>query len=287
MPLATLADVILPARARGFALAGLVCQGWEDARAYAAAAEAEGCPVVLQVGPGARAHMPLTVWARMLRYLAENAGVPVVLHLDHGRSLAECAEAVAEGFSSVMFDGSLLPLSQNIDITAEIAAMAHAAGVSCEGEIGVVGYAAGAASRGTDPAEAARFAIETGVDAMAVSVGNVHLQSVKSDGLDVDLIEEIRAAAPQTPLVIHGGSGVPSAQRVALARSGAVSKFNIGTELRQVFGQSLRAGLAAHPQRFDRIEILSATAPDLEAAARRIIREIGPLGAHRYRVGTE
>lgn len=262
--------------AEGYAVAGLVCQGWEDARAYTAAAEAEGCPVILQAGPGARAHMPLPIWAKMLRYLSETASVPVVVHLDHGASYEDCRIAIEEGFSSVMYDGSLSSLSENIENTAKIVSMARAAGVSCEGEIGVVGYAQGAASRGTDPAEAARFAAETGVDAMAVSVGNVHLQKVRSVGLDIEKIDKIREVCPTTPLVIHGGSGVPLAQRTRLARTSAIAKFNIGTELRQTFGNSLRTTLQTHPDRFDRIEILSGTTPDLEAAARRVIRAIGP-----------
>lgn len=276
MALATLVDVLRPAIAEGYAVAGLVCQGWEDARAYTAAAEAEGCPVILQAGPGARAHMPLPIWAKMLRYLAETASIPVVVHLDHGASYEECRIAIEEGFSSVMYDGSLNSLPENIETTAQIVAMARAAGVSCEGEIGVVGYADGAASQGTDPAEAAQFAAQTGVDAMAISVGNVHLQRVKSVGLDIERIHKIREFCSTVPLVIHGGSGVPLAQRIQLARTSAIAKFNIGTELRQAFGQSLRATLQTHPDRFDRIEVLSAIAPDLEAAARRVIRAIGP-----------
>ncbi|SMY07621.1 class II fructose-bisphosphate aldolase [Flavimaricola marinus] len=276
MALATLSEVLIPARTQGYAVAGLVCLGWEDARAYAAAAEAENCPVILQVGPGARAHMPLPIWAKMLVYLAENTSVPVVVHLDHGRSLEECRVAVEEGFSSVMFDGSLKSLAENIEIMRIVAEMSHAAGVSCEGEIGVVGYASGAASMGTDPAEAARFAAETGVDAMAVSAGNTHLQTSSNAGLNIELLKKIRHSAPDTPLVIHGGSGVPEGERVELARAGMVSKFNIGTELRLAFGASLRRGLNKNPEAFDRIDILKSTAADIEAAARRVIRAIGP-----------
>ena len=90
-----------------------------------------------------------------------------------------------------MFDGSRKPFAQNIDETAKIVAMAHAAGISCEGEIGFVGYANGENSAGTDPAEAAQFARETGVDAMAISVGNVHLQQDKEGGLDLERIAQI------------------------------------------------------------------------------------------------
>ena len=273
MTRATLAEVLQPALAGGYAVAGLVCLGWEDARAYVAAAEAEGAPVILQAGPGARAHMPVSVWGAMFRALAEGARVPVVAHLDHGHSREACEVAIAAGFTSVMFDGSRLPLAENIARTREIAALAHAAGVSCEGEIGFVGYDEGAASEGTDPAEAARFAAETGVDAVAVSVGNVHLQTTAQAQIDMDRLRAIEAACP-APLVLHGGSGLPAATRAALARGSAVCKVNIGTELRQTFGRALRDTLAAHPDRFDRIALLSATEPALTETARRVIRTL-------------
>ncbi|MEM9011178.1 MAG: class II fructose-bisphosphate aldolase [Pseudomonadota bacterium] len=282
MTLATLRDVLQPALEGGYAVGGLVCLGWEDARAYTRAAEAEGVPVILQAGPSCRAHTPIPVLAAMFRSLAEAADVPVVAHLDHGYSMEECREAIAAGFTSVMYDGSQKPLAQNIEETAEIAALAHAAGISCEGEIGFVGYAEGAASRGTDPGEAARFARESGVDAMAISVGNVHLQEAQEGGLDEARLRAIEAVT-DLPLVIHGGSGVPVAQRTALAQGSAVCKFNIGTELRMAFGAALRETLAADPARFDRVQILREVETPLEAAARRVLRALGPARAEATR----
>jgi fructose-bisphosphate aldolase class II len=275
MTLATLKDVLQPALRDGYAVAGLVTLGWEDMRAYTRAAEAEGLPVILQAGPSCRKHTPLPVLGAMFRHLAESVSVPVVAHLDHGYSREDCVAAMEAGFTSVMFDGSRLPLDENIAQTARIVEMAHAAGVSCEGEIGFVGYAAGAESQGTDPEEAARFARETGVDAMAVSVGNVHLQQRQDGGLDEARIRAIEALT-DVPLVIHGGSGVPEAQRRALARGSRVCKYNIGTELRMTFGAALREAVARDPGRFDRVEILSEVEMPLEAAARRVLRAIGP-----------
>lgn len=274
MTLATLTDVLMPARAAGHAVAGLVVLGWEDARAYVAAAEAEGAPVILQAGPGCRAHTPLPVLAAMFRTLAEGASVPVVAHLDHGDGMDVCARAIDCGFTSVMFDGSRLPVDRNIDQTAAIAATAHAAGISIEAELGFVGYHGGAASQGTDPDQAARFWRETGVDALAVSVGNSHLMTSGEAALDLARLGAIHAACPGLPLVIHGGSGIAVAARASLARDYGVAKFNIGTELRQAFGASLRATLAADPEVFDRIAILSATIPALTEAARRAIRSL-------------
>lgn len=277
MTRATLREVLQPALGQGYAVPGLVCLGWEDMCAYVAAAEAERAPVILQAGPSCRENTPLPVLGAMFRHLAERASVPVVAHLDHGYARDECAAAIDAGFTSVMFDGSRKPLARNIDETAAVAEMAHRQGVSCEGEIGFVGYASGADSASTDPAEAARFAGETGVDAMAISVGNVHLQRESGEGLDEARVREIEAAT-RVPLVIHGGSGVPAAQRRALAAGSAICKFNIGTELRMAFGTALREALAAEPDRFDRIAILKDTQPPVNDAARKVIRALGASG---------
>ena len=271
MTLVTLQDVLQPALKDGYAVAGLVTLGWEDMRAYVAAAEAENVPIILQAGPSCRKHTPLPVLGKMFTYLAENASVPVVAHLDHGYTFEECHIAIDSGFTSVMFDGSRTGLMQNIDDTAAIAAMAHTAGISCEGEIGFVGYSGGEGSAGTDPDEAAQFARDTGVDAMAISVGNVHLQQDKEGGLDIERIRAIEALT-DVPLVIHGGSGVPVTQRQTLARGSKICKFNIGTELRRAFGDAMRAAVNSDPTRFDRVQILKETHDPLVAKTRQILR---------------
>lgn len=271
MTLVTLKDVLQPALREGYAVAGLVTLGWEDMRAYVAAAEAEGVAVILQAGPSCRAHTPLPILGAMFRLLAENATVPVVAHLDHGYTTEECRIALECGFTSVMFDGSRKPLQQNIDETAAIAEWAHSAGASCEGEIGFVGYAGGEGSAGTDPEEAAQFARDTGVDAMAISVGNMHLQRDKQVPLDESRIRAIEAVT-EVPLVIHGGSGVPVAQRTKLARGSNICKFNIGTELRMAFGQALRETVNRDPERFDRVQILKEIHDPLVAASRNVLQ---------------
>ncbi len=271
MSLVSLADVLQPALKQGYAVAGLVTLGWEDMLAYVAAAEAEEVPVILQAGPSCREHTPLPILGKMFRHLAESASVPVVAHLDHGYTFEECKEALESGFTSLMFDGSRKPLAQNIEETARIVEIAHAAGISCEGEIGFVGYADGENSAGTDPEEASAFAEATGVDAMAISVGNVHLQQNKEGGLDEARIRAIEAVT-NVPLVIHGGSGVPLQQRTALARGSKICKFNIGTELRMAFGIALRASVNKDESRFDRVQILKDTHDPLVEATRKVLR---------------
>ena len=271
MTLATLAEVLQPALKGNYAVAGLVTLGWEDMRAYVAAAEAENVPVILQAGPSCRDHTPLPVLGQMFRYLAEQASVPVVAHLDHGYTAEDCMLAIDSGFTSVMYDGSRSSLAQNINDTAAIVEMAHAAGVSCEGEIGFVGYSGGEGSAGTDPDEAAKFARDTGVDAMAISVGNIHLQQEKDGGLDEDRIRAIESVT-SVPLVIHGGSGVPVAQRRMLAQTSNVCKFNIGTELRMAFGAAMRDAVNRDMSRFDRVAILRETHDPLVVATRRVLK---------------
>lgn len=275
MTLATLKDVLQPALTGGYAVGGLVTLGWEDMRAFVNAAEAEGLPVILQAGPSCRAHTPLSVLGQMFRSLAASVAVPVVAHLDHGYTFEECQEALDSGFTSLMYDGSRKPLAQNIEETARIAEMAHAAGISCEGEIGFVGYSDGETSQGTDPSEAAIFARDSGVDAMAISVGNVHLQQNRDGGLDEARIRAIEAVT-DVPLVIHGGSGVPLAQRQMLARTSKICKFNIGTELRIEFARSLRQVLERDAKVFDRVQILKQVEPDLQAVVQGTLRGLGP-----------
>ena len=275
MTLATLKEVLDAAHIGGYAVAGLVTLGWEDMRAYVEAAELEQVPVILQAGPSCRAHTPLPILGKMFRHLAEGTSVPVVAHLDHGYTYEECKEALDSGFTSLMFDGSRKPLQQNIDETAQVAELAHKAGISCEGEIGFVGYSGGENSAGTDPSEAAKFAVESHVDAMAISVGNVHLQTDQSGGLDEGRIRAIEAAC-EVPLVIHGGSGVPSEQRRVLAQTSRICKFNIGTELRLAFGNALRSSVLSDPDRFDRVVILKDTHAPLVAATRQVLQSFKP-----------
>ena len=293
MPAVNLTDVLEPALTGHYAVAGLVVLGWEDAVAFVAAAEQLGQPVILQAGPGCRRHTPLPVLGKMFRHLADHASVPVVCHVDHARSLEECQAGIEHGFTSVMFDGSDLPLAENIEVTRAVVSIAHAVGVSVEGEIGIVGYSDDAKqdvtateSHGTDPYEAAKLCVESGLDALAISIGNVHLQTDSKCEIDrktLALIEDAIINAFQAnsidrqtvPLVLHGGSGIPQTVRADLARTTSICKYNIGTELRQQFGAALRHTLDENPAQFDRIGILSAVMTPMQKTAMDIMREFG------------
>ncbi len=258
MTVANLNDVLLPAMNEGRAIMGLVVLGWEEARAFVEASDETGIPIILQAGPGCRKYMPVPILGKMFRHLAEQSRAQVVCHIDHAYSVDECREGIDHGFSSVMIDGSRLPIAENIELTAKVVGIAKPFGISVEGEVGFVGYHSGEQGVFTDPKEAARFDIESGADALAVSVGNVHLNTEKTNGINMEALRAIETVT-RLPLVIHGGSGIPESTRRMIARETRVAKFNIGTELRITFGNALRRSLADQPHVFDRLKLLEPT----------------------------
>jgi len=271
MPLTSLKSVLAAAEARKAACLGLVCLGWEDVTAYAAAAEAARAPLILSAGPGARAHMPVQIWGKMFAEVAAQVAVPVVAHLDHGRTLDEAKAALDAGFTSLMIDGSLLPLEENMALSAAVCDLApdH---VSVEAELGEVGYQDGAASKGTDPREVETFLAAVPCDCLAISIGNSHLQTRGKAVIDWGLAAEITQVADRA-LVLHGGSGIAQEDRSRLAQDFGVRKFNVGTELRQAFGTGLRATLAQQPDIFDRLTILKSAASHVRSAAEGVLKE--------------
>ena len=174
-----------------------------------------------------------------------------------------------------MFDGSKLPLKENIKITSRIVKKAHMDKVSVEGEIGFVGYDKGKSSKGTIPDEAISFAKNSGVDAMAISVGNTHLQTNKIAKINREIIKQIQKST-SIPLVLHGGSGIPNRIRKKLAKETNVAKFNIGTELRMTFGKALRKQVKNNPRIYDRLQLLKPTIPEITKITKKIIKNFGP-----------
>ncbi len=273
MTVANLTDVLNSALAGRYAVAGLVVLGWEDARAYVEAAEELGVAIILQAGPGCRAYMPVPILGKMFRTLAEQARVPVVCHIDHAYTAEECVEGIEHGFTSVMIDGSKFEIEANIALTARVAELAHRAGVSVEGEVGQVGYVTGKPSTHTSPEDASCFDRQSGADALAISVGNVHLNTSATSEIDMAALRRIEAVTT-LPLVVHGGSGLPATTRQMLAQETRIKKFNIGTELRMAFGSSLRASLNESPNEFDRNILLGKTIPAIKKASIQVMESL-------------
>ena len=274
--LATLSDILQPAVDGGYAVGCFNVFGYEDARAVVDAAERLGAPVILSANLDLRQFMPVKMVAALFRDLAEEAGVPVCAHLDHTYEIEAVLEAVDLGFTSVMIDGSQLPLEENIAAVKRVVAHAHGAGATVEAEIGSVPYAEGRDHIKlalTDPAEARRLAEETGLDALAVSVGNVHRLSTPGATIDFDRLAEIEALVRQ-PLVIHGTSGIRESDIRRLTKT-RVCKFNIGTVLRQAFGAALRQAFAEDPTIYDRLALMRQAMPAVQAETERMIRLLG------------
>lgn len=246
MTLANLTE-LLATTTRGAIAAFNVIQ-IEHAEAYAAAAAHTNLPVVMQISQNAvRYHGALAPIAAATLAVARASEQPVVVHLDHAEDEDLVREAVELGLTSVMYDGSRLPDEQNREATARVVQRCHDAGVSVEAELGEVGGKDGVHAPGvrTDPADAAQFVADTGVDALAVAVGSSHAMTSRTAELDVDLIARLREGVP-VPLVLHGSSGVPDAGLVAAVRAG-MRKVNIATHLNQVFTEAMQASLRENP----------------------------------------
>ena len=270
-----LSSLLKKANKNNYAVAGLVVLGWEDALAFTQAADESGIPIILQAGPSCRAHTPVPILGKMFRYLTEQTKTPICCHLDHGYTLDECKEGMDNGFTSVMFDGSKLSLNKNINISSKIAKLAQSYNVSLEGEVGIVGYNHGKVSKGTNLNEAREFAQASGVDAMAISVGNVHLQTRKIAKIDINKIKDIETVT-KIPLVLHGSSGISYVMRKKIAKTTNVAKFNIGTELRMVAGNSLRENFNKNKKIFDRLQLIKPTIVSIIKETKKIILNIGP-----------
>ena len=270
MIFSSLKEVLLVALEKKSFVVGFVVQGWEDAKVFVEAASETNSNIVLQAGPAFRKEMPLEVIAKIFEALAEDADIKVVAHLDHGHDLEVCKRALDVGFSSVMFDGSRMSVHRNIEETRKVCDVAKQYGASVEAELGFVGYEQKERNKFTCPMEVKMLTQTVPIDALAVSVGNTHLQSSHLAEIDYNLLGKIREVS-QIPLVIHGGSGVPPDDRTKMAREFGIVKFNIGTEFRSIFGQSLRDFFAEDKESFDRFKIMKFVQNKLKNKAKSIL----------------
>ncbi|WP_243978627.1 class II fructose-bisphosphate aldolase [Vibrio natriegens] len=268
--LVNLNDLLPDSAASNYAVPCFNVFGFEDARAVVEAAEQVNKPVILACNKDVVDFYDVETAATMFLSLAHKSTVPVVLHLDHTYEEEIVFRALKAGFSSVMFDGSQLSLDENIARTKKVVEVAHALGASVEGEIGSVPYEEGRdhiKSIYTEPEEAARFAEESGVDCVAISVGNVHRLTEPTCIIDFGRLDRI-ANSVAVPLVIHGTSGIRDEDIIKLKQS-RVSKFNIGTCLRQALGHNLRDYMNQEPQKFDRIYFMQKAMPYVKEEAVR------------------
>ncbi|MGB1311867.1 MAG: class II fructose-bisphosphate aldolase [Leucothrix sp.] len=271
--LVTLNDLLPEAANSPSAVACINVFGFEDARAVLDAAETLDRPVILATNKDMVDLLGVESLAGMLAPMAEASSANVCLHLDHTYEETIVYKAMQSGFSSVMFDGSQLTLDENIRRSRQVAQVAGAFGISLEGEIGSVPYEEGRdhiKSIYTEPEQAQRFGIESGINAMAVAVGNVHRLTTPTCTIDYERLAEIEKLV-EIPLVIHGTTGIPEADVIQLKQT-QIAKFNVGTSLRMVVGQNLREAMQAEPDQFDRSHFMRQIMPAMRDEAMRIIR---------------
>lgn len=246
MPLISILTELKRAQAGQYALPMFDTFDMQSTEGMFQAAEEQTAPVMIALydksfdSPNGVAH------AVYVRERAKDAVVPVSLMLDHGASFEQCVRAIYAGFTDVMFDGSSLPLDENIAITQRVVEAAHAVGVGVEAEIGHVGSGGDYQNYGrqrkgfTDPASVERFVAETGVDLLAIAIGTAHgIPQGGDPEIDLDLLAEIRRRV-DIPLVLHGGSGCTEDQFRSVIKGG-IAKINIATDLLRAAGREVVA----------------------------------------------
>lgn len=229
--LVNMRELLAAAKKERYAVGSFSVANMEMVLGVIRAAEELQAPIILQIAEVRLKQSPLHVIGPLMVAAAKAAKVPVAVHFDHGKTMKKISEALAIGFTSVMFDGSHLPLDENIAFTRKVMEMAEAYGAAVEAEIGCVGGSEDGsediAINCTKPEDAVRFEKETGVDALAIAIGNAHGNYKSTPKLRFDILEAV-AGLTTTPLVLHGGTGITPEDFVRCAKTG-IQKINIAT----------------------------------------------------------
>lgn len=274
MSFATLKELLDPALEGHYAVGAFNVNNLEWLQAIVQAAEEERAPLILQASENALAYMGLRNFAALARIAAEESTVPIAIHLDHGKSFQTAMRALREGFTSIMIDTSALPYDQNVEQTRKAVEAAGALGLAVEAELGKIGTTAemeGNPALYTDPQEAKDFIERTGAYALAASVGSAHGIYKAEPRLDFERMRRMRALLPQTPLVLHGGSGIPDEQ-IRQAIAVGVAKINVNTENQVAFTHKLREVLASDPNVYDPRKVLGPGRDAIVEAVREKMR---------------
>ena len=243
-------SILQNARNGRYAVGAFNCLSLEHVMGAIAAAEEVRSPIILQLAEVQFPCAPMELMAPVYLEAAKRASVPVAVHLDHGQSLETCVKAIQLGFNSVMFDGAELSFEENVRQTAEIVRIAHAAGVDVEAELGRVGDTGfGGEGTGeatpdvfTDVDESAEFIRLTGVEALAIAIGNLHGRYVATPKLNIERLKEI-ASRNELPLVLHGGSGTSEEDFKSCIHNG-ICKINVATALQMAVADAVRKYLS-------------------------------------------
>ncbi len=250
MALVNTKQMLLDAQKNHYAIGAFNVENMEMMQAVIAAAEAEKLPVILQTTPSTLKYADTAVFAAMAEAMAQKATVPVAMHLDHGSSFELCEKAAKNGYTSLMIDGSKLPLEENIELAKKVVELAKtfAYTPTVEAELGKLGgkeddlEVKDGEDMCTDPGEAILFVEKSGVDSLAVAIGTAHGFYKGTPKLEFERLAAIRDAV-SVPLVLHGSSGVPD-EDVKKAITLGVCKVNFATELRVAYTEAARKVIA-------------------------------------------
>lgn len=236
MALVTMQEVLKTAEEKRFAVAAFTVDTLEVAEEIASVAEEKQLPAIMMVGQNTFKYNKLEKIANICRQIANSTNAPLVLHLDHGASYEQVIQCLRNGFTSVMIDGSRLPLEENIRLTKDVVRAAHAVGVSVEAELGAIGGTEDgmtAKANLVNVDDARRFLNEVTVEALAIGIGNAHGIYRSTPNLAFDRLEQV-AALGGPALVLHGGSGIPD-EMIRRAIVMGIRKINVATEVRLAF----------------------------------------------------
>ena len=257
MPLVRSKELLLDAQKNHYAVGAFNVENMEMVQAVVAAAEAENAPVILQTTPSTLKYADTSLFSAMAKAVAEKSFVPVAIHLDHGSSAELCEKAAKDGYTSLMIDGSKLPLQENIELAKKVVEMAKTYPVSpsVEAELGKLGgkeddlEVKEGEDSCTDPEEAVEFVEKTGIDSLAVAIGTAHGFYKGTPKLEFERLAEIRNKV-SVPLVLHGSSGIPD-EDVQKAISLGICKVNFATELRVAYSDAVKAYIAEDDSVYD------------------------------------
>ncbi len=282
-----LSELIKDAKKKKYALGAFNIENLETTLGVVRAAVKLKSPAILQVSETSIQYAGLKAITSIVQAIAsvETGKIPVALHLDHGKSFRSVAECIRAGFSSIMMDASDVPFMENVILTRQAVDYAHQKGVLVQGELGVVKGLEEVAPEErkalmTKPEEAEEFVKKTEVDTLAVAVGNVHgiMKMQKGNpGLDLKRLAQIQQLIPDTPLVLHGASGLPDEQIKEGIKRG-IAIINIDTELRLAFTDALRKELIGSPEVFDPRLILTPSIRAIEDIVTKKLQIFGSAG---------
>ena len=255
MPLVTLSNALAIAEKNNIAIGAFNIGNYESLKAVIDCASELELPVIIQLFNRLFNDNKARDLSALVKGMAENENIPIVLHLDHGKNMTQVEKAVQYGFTSVMIDASDLPFEENVKLTKEVVELAHKNNISVEAELGrlLPKESSDSADFLTVPEEAKEFVEKTSVDALAVAIGTAHGFYKESPFIDLERLKTIRALV-KIPLVLHGGSCTPD-EDVKKSISYGIRKINIATEFHQAYIDGIAIQAELHKDKFSPIDI--------------------------------